>query len=181
MNPTTCGACKFGNFSRCIVLPSILDSMGDEKDDDRMEAFEQLHAKGEETGYEAPELVGDGDEIPGQESNLWSTSTVIIAIMTGRTVQDLILELEFFGHAQRKTSRGQLLETWNEAPLVQCHALPLRLAGSSGIAEASPEQYPLKLRVLVEALLVFDPLDRGDAVDVLRDVEAKFEKRMLKV
>ena len=171
------GTCRLGNFSRCVTLQSILDPEGDEEDQERKDAFEQVHSLGEETGYEAPELVLDSDMIPGPESDLWSIGAVMVAMMTGRTIWDLVLEIEFSGHVQAKRRSAKLSETWRSVPLVQRHTLLSRLAGNSDIAAALPEQYPFSLRAIVEAHLVVDPIYRADAVEMLRDVMADFEAR----
>ena len=172
-------ACRLGNFARSVVLPTFLDPEDDDEISDRVEAFEHLYFAGERTAFEAPELVGDGDEIPGLESDLWSIGAVIVAMMTGgKTVWDLLLETEFESSVRTIRPRGEVAERWRQLPQAQRFALLQDLAGTSDIASALPDKYPIPLRILIEALLVFDPMDRGEAIDVLEDAETQYEQRI---
>lgn len=176
----TYGLCRLHNFTRSVVLPGRFDPVYDEEVADRREAFEHLYFSGEKTGYEAPEIVGNGNEIPGPESDLWSIGAVLIAMMTGgRTIWDLILDIEFLNQAKpyRRRPRATLAERWRGIPLIHRQILLQNMAGSAEIVSALPEKYSLELRVLTEGLVVFDPLDRGGAADVLEDAIAEVEIR----
>ena len=169
--------CRLGNFSRSIVLPSTLDPIDGNEVDDRREAFASIRTTDEVTGYEAPEILGEGGKAPGLASDLWSIGAVMVAMMTGRTVWDLVLEVQFANLARRSQRRGKIRERWRDVPLVARHALLLSMASDATIALALPRTYGDDLRLLTESLLVLNPDNRGVARDVLLHAVARCEKR----
>lgn len=172
------GRFMLGNFSRSVVLPSIHDPVDQSEETDRREAFAHLRGLGEETGYEAPELLAEGSYVPGPCSDLWSIGALAVAMMTGRTVWDLLLEIDFRRDVDGKIPRGQVVERWQDVPLGERHALLLSMAGDATIAFALPKQYDDRLKTLVEGLLMFEPADRvGNAAEVYADVMMLFEDR----
>ena len=177
----TYGMCKLGNFSRCTILPHDIDPVSDEEVADCREAFGHILALEEETGYEAPEVLVETSELPSSRSDLWSIGAVTLAMMTGRTVWDFLLEYEFQDHVRRRRGASQIPESWQDTPLAHRHALLLSLNAQGRISSGLPERYSHELRVLVEALLVVDPEDRGEANHVLRDVEGKFESKRVEL
>ena len=129
------GTCKLGNFSRCTILASTLLPQDDEEVSDRLQAFGISRFFEQETGYEAPELLVDREELPGPASDLWSIGAVMVAMMTGHTIWDLLLEAEFANRARSKwRSRAKLPETWQDVPLAQRHSLLRSFVGTSEIA-----------------------------------------------
>jgi serine/threonine protein kinase len=185
--PFRYGGCKLGNFNRCLLLSSAADIGSDiveevtpddqEVIEDRREQFAPLYYKGEQTGYEAPEIVGDdneANEYPAAWSDIWSIGAVAIAMMTGRMIWDLVLEQEFEDNVQANDGSAQIEDRWRHASMHRRHTLLRRMAGSLGIVRALPDLYSEDLRYLVESLLAFNPWERGETAYVLDDVERKY-------
>lgn len=170
--------CQLGNFSRCIVLPYDPRVVDDgEARAQRRNAFQALHDIGEETGYEAPEIVGDVADIPGPSSDLWSIGAVMVAMMTGTHVWDFLLEIRFLEHLKQGAKRSEISERWRNVSLTARRALLLTIAGDASIALALPSRYSKALRMLAEALLFVAPESRLSAREVLLDAEARWEMR----
>lgn len=182
------GACKLGDFARCVVLPNVGEIGSEDPEDltdeertavaERHEAFDELFYKGEEFGYEAPEIIAEDVEethYPGPWSDLWSLGALGVEMMTCRNVWDLILEIEFKDKAQANYHHGYVMERWRFVSTENRHELLRNFAGEARIVKALPRLYSHGLRVLVEALLVHNPWNRGDTQDVLQDVEQRFE------
>ena len=185
--PFRYGGCKLGNFNRCLLLPSgahigsdIIEETtanGQKAIEDRYEQFAPLFYKGEQTGYEAPEVVGEDNEFneyPAAWSDIWSIGAVAINMMTGRTVWDLVLENEFDEVVQAKHGEAQIEDRWRHASMHRRHRLLQRMAGTLGIVNALPDLYSKDLRFLVESLLAFNPWERGETAYVLDDVERRY-------
>ncbi|KAK3708419.1 Serine/threonine-protein kinase Nek11 [Vermiconidia calcicola] len=172
------GVCKLGNFSQCVVLQSRHNPIDDREVTDRREVFQHLHSRAKLTGYEAPELQVDGDELSGPASDLWSIGAVMVSMMTGgKSVWDLVREIKFADHAQKNRNTGRLLESWTLVPTMQRRKFLRSIDGEGDIVMALPRWYSFDLRILIEGLLASNPLDRGEAIDVLEDAVSKFEKR----
>ena len=185
--PFRYGGCKLGNFNRCLLLSSAADIGSDiieevtpddqQAIEDRREQFAPLYYKGEQTGYEAPEIVGDDNktnEYPATWSDIWSIGAVAIAMMTGRTIWDLVLEKEFDDNVQAKHGTARIEDRWRHVSMHRRHTLLRRMAGNLGIVKALPDLYSKDLRYLVESLLAFNPWERGETAYVLEDIERKY-------
>ena len=186
--PFRYGACKLGNFTRCLVLPTVGEiESADPKDltdeakgaiAERHDTFGTLFYKGEETGYEAPEIFAEDTQetqYPGQWSDLWSLGALAVEMMTCRNVWDLILEIEFKDKAQANYHHGLLWERWRHVLMEDRHELLRKFAGEARIFKCLPRLYSRDLRILVEALLSHNPRNRGRAQDVLQDIEQRHE------
>ncbi|KAK3713189.1 hypothetical protein LTR37_008622 [Vermiconidia calcicola] len=172
------GVCKLGDFSQCVVLQSRHNPIDEREVADRKEAFQHLHSGAEQTGYEAPELQVVDDELPGPASDLWSIGAVMVSMMTGgKSVWDLVREIKFADHAQKNRNTGRLLEGWTLVPAIQLRKFLQSIDGMGDIVMALPGWYSFDLRILIEGLLASNPLDRGEAIDVLEDAVSKFETR----
>ena len=176
------GPCMLGNFRRCVILPTILetDDVDEDEISDRREAFEHLRSVHEEqeTGYEAPELLLENtNHVPGPASDLWSLGAVMVAVMTGRTIWDLVIETHYLHQVRRRRHQSQVTEKWQNVALIQRLEMLRRPGGRASVVTHLPERYSWGLRRLVAGMLAIDPLDRGDAVDVLVDAEAGFAER----
>lgn len=181
----TYGTCMLQNFGRCVVLPRIVDPEDEDETEneraDRKQAFSHVSALAGETGFEAPEHFGYTDDIPGPASDLWSIGAVIVAMMTGRNVWDLVLEGDFIKEARdERNRRGSLPERWQDVDSHQ-RIISLMALGVGKLAFALPKRYGESLKIVVECLLAFNPLERGSALDVLRDVEPMYRVRLLDV
>jgi serine/threonine protein kinase len=182
------GACRLGNFARCVVLPTAGEFGSEDPEDltdeertavaERHEAFGELFYKGEEFGYEAPEIIAEDVEethYPGPLSDLWSLGALGVEMMTCRNVWDLVLEIEFKDKAQANYHHGQVEERWRHVSMENRHELLRKFAGEARIVKGLPRLYSHSLRVLIEALLGHNPWNRGKAQDVLQDAEQRYE------
>jgi hypothetical protein len=96
-------------------------------------------------------------------------------MMTCRNVWDLILEIEFKDKAQAHYHHGQVVERWRHISMENRHELLRKFARESRIFKGLPRLYSHGLRVLIEALLVHSPWNRGEAQDLLQDAEQRYE------
>ena len=153
----------------------------------RRKNFEGLYLAGEKAGFEAPEIVAElhdyvhkyKTEYPGPASDLWSLGATAVAMMTGYSIWDLLLEMEFEEKATdvEHFDEASIPEHWRHAQIQRRHRLlrmyterPLRLL------KALPTVYSPELRVVVERLLNVNPWNRGLAPDILTMVETKYDQ-----
>lgn len=183
------GKCMLGDFSRSVVLapPGFFgpDNPNDLTGADRMvivdrrEEFEHLYWAGEKHGFEAPEIVGNSfgeTEYPGPWSDLWSLGALTVNMMTGHSLWDIVLEIEFEERAEAEYHRGEIEEDWRHASAHRRHERLRDYAGTARIVRKLSRLYSRNLRNIVEALLAVDPWDRGLALGVLKDVQDGYDK-----
>ncbi|KAK5166892.1 uncharacterized protein LTR77_007621 [Saxophila tyrrhenica] len=164
--------CKLGNFSKCAILPRNQDPDTAPERQERLDAFPVIPEE-QETGYEAPEIFREEDHVPGPASDLWSIGAVAVTMMSGCYVWDFVRQTAFEARIGR--DNAQLHESWRHMPARQRHLYLEKQAMHAEIVRALPQHYSYELKEFVEALLFFDPEDRGLAVIVLEDAVARYE------
>lgn len=182
------GLVKLSNFSKAVNLPQRADP--DINDDEETQAwcnmFEHMITEPyQETGYEAPELLGmlGEDEIsadkvlPGPCSDIFSIGATCFAMMTGKTIWDVLLERRFIARslAPGGIDHAVLEEKWRFADFDERTEL-LRpvLQGEQVLGSALSAFYSTELRALVSGLLNLDPEMRGESAALLDEAEETF-------
>jgi serine/threonine protein kinase len=168
--------CRLGNFTRCVVLPSKRGPTNDIEWGQQAQAFTQ-YPKDQQTGYEAPELM-DNEHVehpPGRESDLWSIGAVAVTMMTGYNFWDLLREMAFHDHVRGRPPTGRLIERWRDQSTRKRLELLSNVSSTGHIVDALPGHYSVDLRVVATLVLTLSPLDRGDALTTLQEVEQRFE------
>lgn len=173
--------CKLRNFSRCVVLPRPWrphDPANEETAGDRREAFAVAGNRRVESGYEAPEF-GNLAEVnaPSPACDLWSIGAVLVAMMTTRTIWDIALEKDFVESSKRPRRRRDVLpERWRKVNFTSRVRIFNRI-GNGKLTRMLPEHYGDHLRMIVDALLSYNPSERGPTLEVWRNVEALYVER----
>ena len=188
------GRCMVGDFSRSVVLsppgrfatknPRHLMELERRKIVKRRKNFEPLYFAGEKTGFEAPEIVAEQDEYvgkykteyPGPASDLWSLGATAVTMMTGSTIWDVLLEIEFEEKAAN-FDEASISEDWRHAQTQRRHRLLRSYTEvQSRVLKALPRLYSPELRVIVGKLLNANPWNRGLAPDILTITETKYDE-----
>ena len=185
------GLVKLGNFSRAVVLPHGIDP--DRWDEEGVEVrcsmFEHMIVdEYQETGYEAPEMLGmlGEDEVsaekfwPGPCSDIFSIGVVGFAMMTGKTIWDLLLERRFIARAQEpyRMERAVLEEKWRfSAYEERMEMLKAVLRGDQVLVNALPGFYSEELKDFVTMLLDLEPERRCESALLLDEAEDAFAQK----
>ena len=145
----TYGACKLGNFSKCLTFRSEYEKVG-------WVRLQEDGVDGEPTGYEAPERNPDwpgcGMTADGL-SDVWSIGAVAVAMMSGRSVWKYVMR-EHINAAMPSRADAD----WSTVPPVQrfarLQAMTTDQPGSCKLRWALPQEYSLGLRWVVERMLM---------------------------
>lgn len=173
--------CRLKNFRRCVILPRPYDPDGPDNvgtADDRRAAFAAVGNRNEETGFEAPEFWDTAlDHAPSPQSDLWSIGAVLVAMMTARTVWDLVNEKEFIDGSARRRKQADILPERFQKVTFNSRLRAFRRIPTGELAKMLPDRYGEHLPIMIEPLLSYDPLDRGTAMIAARKVEVCYRAR----
>lgn len=182
------GLVKLGGFGKAVILPHRVDPDRHDHEEilERCEMFEPFVESGyDETAYEAPELLGmlGEDEIseeriyPGPCSDLWSIGATCFAMMTGKTIWDVLLERRFIERslAPQGVERAEVHEKWRfHSYNERMDLLEPILRGEAVFGAALPDFYSAGLRQFVQGLLSLDPDVRGESAALVDEAEKAF-------
>ena len=185
------GLVKLGNFGNAVILPHAFDPDRNDYEEilDRCSIFEHMIPEDyKETGYEAPEMLGmlGEDEIsdekifPGPCSDLFSVGVTCFAMMTGKTIWDLLLERRFITRSlsSHRMDRAVLEEQWRFSDYDErMKMLKAVLRGEQVLGDTLPGFYSPEIRKIVEGLLNLDPEMRGESAALLDEAEDAFAEK----